>query len=234
MVKPTWFALIKNNLRRKHLTIGVEIGHEYLRLAKIIKSSHNLLKLLAYKKVPLPPKTPRGTPEFANFLRSEITRFMAHKGVYVWLSMSAAHFDVHRISIPKTAKRQIENAVFWTLKKESPFEEKGTVLDFEVLGETIGHGVPKRSVIAYTVPGKEVEEIKKLISGIGLPVTGVAIVPFAIQNILRTKWIPSLDGTVSALFIGNDFSRIDIYAKGNLVMSRDIKTGVNSFAGEKR
>lgn len=34
---------------------------------------------------------------------------------------------------------------------------------------------------------------------------------------------------MASLFIGNDFSRIDIYAQGNLVMTRGIKAGISSM-----
>ena len=37
------------------------------------------------------------------------------------------------------------------------------------------------------------------------------------------------EGTFASLFIGNDFSRIDIYSKNNLVMTRGIKTGISSM-----
>ena len=49
------------------------------------------------------------------------------------------------------------------------------------------------------------------------------------QNIFRTGWIPKSTGTAAYLFIGNDFSRIDIYTKGNLIMTRGIKAGINSM-----
>ena len=38
-----------------------------------------------------------------------------------------------------------------------------------------------------------------------------------------------MEGTIASLFIGTDFSRIDIYSEGNLVMTRDIRAGLNSL-----
>jgi hypothetical protein len=40
------------------------------------------------------------------------------------------------------------------------------------------------------------------------------------------------EDTFASLFIGNEFSRIDIYNKENLVMTRGIKTGINSMTQE--
>lgn len=41
--------------------------------------------------------------------------------------------------------------------------------------------------------------------------------------------MPLEGGAVASLFIGNDFSRIDIYNKEHLVMTRGIKTGITSI-----
>ena len=66
----------------------------------------------------------------------------------------------------------------------------------------------------------------------GITLTGITIAPFAIQNIFRAKWMKASEETFASLFIGNDFSRIDIYNKENLVMTRGIKTGISSMAEE--
>ncbi|MCX5837504.1 MAG: hypothetical protein NTW71_03160 [Deltaproteobacteria bacterium] len=102
-------------------------------------------------------------------------------------------------------------------------------MDYEVLEEIVDQGNPKWFIMAYTAPIREIEEIKILFSKIGFPLAGISIVPFAVQNIFRTGWIPKSTGTAAYLFIGNDFSRIDIYTKGNLIMTRGIKAGINSM-----
>ncbi len=215
---------------QKYLTIGVDIGHEYLRLVKIKKSSEKKWELLDYKSIPFLPGTSKGTAGFATFLQSELNTFCGLvKGLDIWVNMSAAQVDVRHIRIPKVTKKQIENAVYWTFKKETAFDEKESIFDFEVHGEVVEQGIPKLAVMAYTAPKSEVEEVKDLFTGIGLPVTGISITPFAVQNIFRTEWIPTLQGTVASLFIGNDFSRIDIFSRGNIVMTRGIKAGTNSM-----
>ena len=84
--------------------------------------------------------------------------------------------------------------------------------------------------MVYTAPREEIDELKGLFSQIGLPLTGISITPFAIQNLFKTEWIPpAVEGTVASLFIGNDFSRIDIFSKGKLIMTRGIKAGINSM-----
>ena len=67
-----------------------------------------------------------------------------------------------------------------------------------------------------------------LFEDIGITLAGITTVPFAVQNIFRSKWMPATEEIFASLFIGNNFSRIDVYKKENLVMTRGIKTGSTS------
>ena len=215
---------------KKSANIGIDIGHEYLRFVKAAKSGDGEWLLIDYKSVPFDHAVSKKSPEFGGFLRSELLRFLGdNKKVSLWANMSAAHVNVHHIKIPRVAKKQIENAIYWTVRKETPFDEKNTIIDYEIQGEVVENGVPKLSAMVYMAPREEIEELKKQFSAIGFPLDGISISPFAIQNIFIAGWFPAVEGTVASLFIGNDFSRIDIYAHGKLTMTRGIKAGVNSM-----
>ncbi|MGZ3607201.1 MAG: pilus assembly protein PilM [Syntrophales bacterium] len=213
------------------VTIGIDIGHEYVRMVKTARSADKRWELLDYKSVPFAPITTRKSPDFSNFLRSELNKFCGSiRNANLWAIMSAARVNVRHITIPKVPKRQMENAVYWTIKKETPFDDKDMVFDFEIQREVTDQGVGKWLTMVYTAPREEIEELKGLFSQIGLPLTGISITPFAIQNLFKTEWIPpAVEGTVASLFIGNDFSRIDIFSKGKLIMTRGIKAGINSM-----
>lgn len=216
---------------RKSANVGVDIGHEFLRMVKAERANDNKWELLDCKSVPLTHIASRESQEFINFLRSELVLFCgSDMSVNLWVNMSAARVNVRHITIPKVPKKQIENAVYWTIKKETPFDEKDTVFDFEIQGEVNDQGVSKWLTMVYTASKEDIEDKKRLFTLMGLPLAGVSITPFAIQNIFKTGWIPSaVEGTVASLFIGNNFSRIDIYSKGKLIMTRGIKAGVNSM-----
>ena len=212
----------------KPVTVGIDIGHEYLRIVKTTKGDTKPT-LINQKRAPV-PSTLRQSSEFNGFLKNELNSFCGvNKNAQLWAIMSAANVEVHHIRIPRVEKNQIETVVNFTIKKESPVDENETILDFEVLGETLDQGVNKYDIMYYTAPRREVEELQELFSHAGWPLTGISITPFAMQNIFRTEWIPGYDGTAASLFIGNDFSRIDIYSHGNLVMTRGIKAGISSL-----
>jgi type IV pilus assembly protein PilM len=216
---------------RKSCTVGIDIGRDYLRLVRVEETAGGKLEITDRRRFAVPPRTARDAPEFAAFLKSSLAAVCSSaKRSALWVNMSSARVDVRHIRIPKVSKKQISNVVYWTAKKESPFDEKEMIFDFEIQGEVIEQGIPKMAVMVYTAPRQEIEDLKALFSRIGWPLTGISIVPFSVQNIFRTGWIPALEGTVASLFIGNDFSRIDVYSADNLVMTRGIKAGLSSMA----
>jgi Tfp pilus assembly PilM family ATPase len=216
--------------KHKSVIVGVDIGGIDLRLVKVARSADRKWKLIDYNKVSLARLSSRQRPEFAEFLKSQINAFCGPRESFqLWVNMSAAQVSVQHLAIPKVKKEQIENTILWTLKREGSFDEREHILDFEVRGDVVEQGITKLSVMVSIAPRLDVEELKRLFVETGIPVAGISITPFAIQNIFRTHWLPTLEQTVANLFIGNDFSRIDIYSSGNLVMTRAIKAGLNSM-----
>jgi Tfp pilus assembly PilM family ATPase len=84
-------------------------------------------------------------------------------------------------------------------------------------------------VLAYTVPRDEVGALKDMFAKAGFPLSGISIVPFAFQTLMRTRRVEATDEYVASLYIGRDWSRIDIFHKGNLTLSRGIKAGVRTM-----
>jgi len=214
----------------KSSTTGIDIGHEYLRIVRTTTGLVGSTKIIDRRRFALPPETPMDSPQFAAFLKSSLSSACGSpKQSDLWVIMSSAHVELRSIRIPRVGKKQIRNAVFWTAKKEVPFDEKEMIFDFEVQGEVVEQGVPKLAVMFYIAPRREVEALKDLFFRIGWPLAGISIVPFAGQNLFRTGWMPTEEGPHTSLFIGNDFSRIDVYSEGNLVMTRGIRAGISSM-----
>ena len=83
--------------------------------------------------------------------------------------------------------------------------------------------------MAYTALKTEIKELKDLFNKAGFPLSGISIVPFAFQALLRTGRIDTSEMHVASLYIGRDWSRIDIYSEGNLMLSRGIKAGAKTM-----
>lgn len=213
----------------KAVIVGVDLGPDSLRLAKAAGSTGKR-KLLGYKRIPYDPSAPPGSAGFVDFLRDRLKEFSkGTRKVEVWTLISSAKAELWNISIPKVPRKQVLDAVYWSVKKEKQFDENEFILDFDVLGEIAEKGVPKLAVTVYLAPRKQVEDVVDLFSKAGFKLHGVTIAPIAIQSLFRSKWVETKAGTYANLYVGRNWSRIDIFNKANLVLSRGIKAGTNSM-----
>ncbi len=215
---------------KKATTVGVDIGYDDLKLVKVNNASHQKHDLIDYLRVPFESDLHPGHPEFAKFLRKNLSLFCgSSKSLRLWSCISSARVELRYLRIPKVAQKQLANAVYWSYKKVAPYKENEAIFDFEILGEVVDDGTPKYAAVAFTAPEKEIQFHKNLFSKSGFPLTGISIVPFAFQNLLRTGWVTSGAKTISSLYIGRDWSRIDIFSGGNLVLTRGIKAGIKTM-----
>ena len=215
---------------KKRFKIGVDIGHNVISFVKMVGVSEGKPTLVGQKNVMFGDNIVKGSVEFNNLLKSSLTDFAGSlNDCEIWAMMTAADVNVNHLKIPRVPKNQLSNVIFWTAKKENPIDEKEMIFDYEMQGEVTDNGIPKYSVMVYSAPRPQVEKVQETFSSIGIELDGITIAPFAIQNIFRTHWIAASESTFATIFIGNNFSRIDIYSKNNLMLTRGIKTGINSM-----
>jgi type IV pilus assembly protein PilM len=213
----------------KRITIGVDIGHAYVKLAKISQSDKSY-EILDFIDIPMSRQINVGDPEFQKRLTSALNRFCADRQrPVIWSAIQSAQVETRCIRIPKVPRKQISSAIYWTFTKKIAFDKTEELLDFEILGDIIEDGVKKTEVMAFKAPKKEISEVKELFKTIGYPLDGITIVPFAIQNLFRSKILAPCQEDTCCLFIGRDWSRIAIFNNQNLVLSRGIKTGMRSM-----
>ena len=218
------------SISMKSVSVGVDLGHEDLKLVMLNRVSERKTEVLDYARVTLDPEIPKGHPEFHQFIRSTLVKFCGlHRNIDLWAIISSARVETRHIKIPKVPQKQVANSVFWTYQRLSAFNDKETIFDFDVLGEIEEAGARKMSVMAFIAPRQEVEDLRGLFARAGFALTGISIVPFAFQTLLRTGRIQSYGTAVSSLYIGRDWSRIDIFSGDSLVLSRGIKAGIRTM-----
>jgi hypothetical protein len=220
------FILPKRFLDKKVYTVGVDISREFICLVKTAKDSGGRPILVDQKVIKYSQQPSNDLSGFNTLLKSSLITFCGSvASCNIWTKISANDVNVYFIKVPRVPKKQLENVIYWTAKKEGFIDETKSIFDFELQGEIVDQDKPKYSVMVYTAPKTSIEEITTLFSDMGITLAGITTVPFAIQNIFRSKWIPETEEIFASLFIGNNFCRIDLYKKENLVMSRGFKTG---------
>ena len=220
------FGLPNNFFNKTKYTVGVDIAREYVCLVKSTHNSNNNYTLIDKKIIKLDAELSVSSYEFKTLLKSSIIDFCGNVAdCDIWTKISTDEVNVYFFNIPRVPKKQLEKVIFWTAKKEGFIDEDKHIYDFEMQGEIVEQGNTKYSVMFYTALKVEVENIKSFFSDMGITIAGITIVPFAMQNIFRSKWMPLTEEIFASLFIGDNYSRIDVYDKENLVMTRGIKTG---------
>jgi type IV pilus assembly protein PilM len=224
-------SIFRNSLSlKKNITIGADLGHDDLKLVKILRVSDDRFEMVEYARIPFDPEIPRESSQFHQFLRPALSDFCGpNKNADLWCTISSARVETRQFQVPKVSARQLPNAIYWTFQRESSFSEDEKVFDFQILGEVQDEQSVKINVVAYTVPKDEVTTLKETFAKSGFPLAGISIVPFAFQTLLRARRLEASEGHVSSLYIGRDWSRIDIFSGGNLVLSRGIKAGVSTM-----
>jgi len=171
----------------------------------------------------------KGSPEFIKLLKGALRELAGkYKDPALWATISSADVETRFLQIPKVPARQTANAVRWAYQKEVSITDS-QIFDYHVVESTYADGEQKKNVIAYTAPKNEISTTRELFNKAGWPLKGISIVPFAIQNLLKAGWISSSGKNVCTLFIGRDWSRIAIFSKNALILSRDIKAGARSM-----
>lgn len=215
---------------KRRVCVGVDVGRDVISFAKMTKSADGRPLLLDHKILALEEGVDKNTAAFRDLLRESLTAFAGPLDrCDIWTMMNAAEVNVQHLKIPIVARKELENVIYWTARKENPIDEKNMIFDYEMQGEVNDQGIPKYRVMAYNAPRAQVEHVREMFSSIGISPAGITIAPFAVQNIFRTGWIRVAETAFATLYVGNDFSRIDIFSKNNLAMTRGIKTGIGSM-----
>jgi type IV pilus assembly protein PilM len=221
---------VVSNGTRPHMSVGVDVGRSNLRLSKILRDEAGGPRLVDYKLVPFKQEVLPDKPEFVGFLHSVLRDFCgASRDCRIWATFPSYQVNIRHLQVPRMPAEQLSSAVYWAFRRESPFEDSEVVFDFEVEDEVLIENAPKYNVMAYTAPRREVEELKGLFTSAGYPLTGVTFPLFAIRNLFRAKWIEPAGKTVVLLSIGNDYSRASVFHGGKFVMTRGIKSGLQTL-----
>ena len=186
---------LKSTADKKRYTIGVDFGQGFISLAKTVKTSDGRPMLLEHKIIKYDHLTSRNSPEFNSILKAALHSFCGtFSNCNIWTMVTAGEANVSYLKVPRVPKKQLQNVVYWTAKKELSFDDKDSVFDFELQGEITDQGIPKYLVMVYTAPKADIEGIKALFSDIGVPLAGITLAPFAVQNVFRSGWMGHDEG----------------------------------------
>lgn len=208
-------------------TLGVVPREKDIVLVLSQYDSQGKYTLSGYDIIALDEGVTPGTQAYASRLGLAVHAFAGEKfNGDIWCLIPSFDIITKLLTIPRVSLSKMYPAVYWSFRNETQFDEKKFIFDFDITGR-LKDG--KTEVLAYIAPIQKINEAETLFKDAGIPLKGVSITPFGIQNLLRTDFVQPDCETVCTLFIGHDWSRIDVYTDKSLYLSRDIKTGYQSF-----
>jgi len=219
-----------NYYKKMTVHVGVIFSYDRLSLVVISPDGNKRWKIIDYLELLFEEGMTVDDLTFPDFLGNALKKFTGgYKKVLIWSCIPSVDVEIRYLKIPKVSKDKIADAVYWTFKKESKFDETLHIFDYELIDNIIDKGVEKIEVIAYTAPKRDIEKRKELFIAAGFPLIGITVVALAFQNYLCNIKKSGNRKNSCLLFIGRDWARIDLYTDGFLTLSRDIKTGYLSM-----
>lgn len=231
-IRNTFSATSLFNIRRRGAqVVGVHITSDSLRLSLVTSDSTGKQMLVNYRRESFQfVSATRSPAETAEQLKTALKGFLTGaKKIVVWSAFDSERLIVRQIQIPKVVKKQIPNSVYWTFKREYPFDDKEMIFDYEVEGEIIEGGVTKIGVTGYLAPRAEVDQVRQIFESSGFPLLGITSPIFAVRNIFKTSWIPLAEKTCIFLYIDDLYSRITVFTGKISRLTRGIKAGAQTL-----
>ena len=204
--------------------VGVHLDVDSLRVVEVIRG-----RVARWASVPYPPELAPGAKDFPAFLKKCLADFhSAFRRASLWVVGPLPSLQVRFLSLPKTRPRQLPNLVYWTFRKEIPFEPAQTIFDYDVEGDGGVAGPAKKTTdaTAYTVGRSDVDALVDQFEAAGLPVDGVVIPSFALRNLFGVRPLAHA-GPALGLYVGCDSSALLFFKGKQVIAHRVFKTGMN-------
>ncbi len=218
------YARVDARERGGRLTIGVQVDRDALRVVEI-----NHGHITAWATAPYATGLTPQSPEFPQFLKKALESFEpVRREAHIWVLGCFPSLQVRFLSAPKTRPSQVSNMVYWTFRKEIPFDAALTVFDYDVEGEQVEGASRKIDVTAYAVVQSDLDALSAMFARAGYRLAGVVTPHFAMRNLFRARWL-NHEHTTLSLYVGEESSSVQIQSGGHVAFSRVFITGMNAI-----
>lgn len=205
--------------------VGVHLDLDSMRVVEVSRG-----RVVRWFVAPYPPGQQPGSKEFPAFLKARLGEFGSMlRHTAVWVVGPTPSLQMRFLTLPRTRPRLLSNLVYWTFRKEIPFDVAQTAFDYDAEGgDPAATGSAKKTdVTAYTVSQADVAALTDAFEQAGFHVDGLLLPSFAMRNLFRNH-PAGLHATeaVMALYVGDDSSAIMFLKGRNVVSHRLFKTGL--------
>lgn len=192
------------------------------RLVRCNKQGH----ILRHESCPLPEAWDRSSNLCAPFLKNCLSRFCSHWRTWpLWLCASTSGQQLRFLQLQRIRSRDFSKMVYWTFRKDIPFDTDKTIFDFGRHGES---NDPSVDVTVCTALKDEVEALTAPFTMAGISLSGVVAPSFALEAVCQHYKERCQEGATLLLHTGEDLASILVWESGSVSGNRIFKTGVTS------
>ncbi|WP_150112116.1 pilus assembly protein PilM [Desulfonatronovibrio hydrogenovorans] len=208
--------------------LGVDISGHLMNLARVRRTSSGW-KLVKARVFSIPSGLTFDNPDFPSFLKRCFSEFVGQDSqVSIWTMTSPAKAEIWSVKVP-WVKKGLDNAVFWTAVKEKGFNKDEYLFDYQIMADVAEGHVKKKLACAYIVSRSELFRVKEVFSKSGYQLDGITTSSFAFRNMFAGKLLGTAQEPFAVMHIGHDSTRIDLFEQDRLLLSRLVKTGIESL-----
>lgn len=216
--------------RRKGL-VGLDIGTSSVKVVQL-QRSRSRYSLVALGISPINPETIidgviMDAPTVSNAIQQIFTQNKI--GVKeVAVSVSGHSVIVKKITVPRTKKTELREAIAWEAEQHIPYSIEDVNLDFQIL-EGTGQSEGEMEVLLVAVKKDTVNEYLAVISAAGLKAVVVDVDAFALENALEISGDVKPNDVVALINVGAAVTTINVLQGGVSEFTRDSALAGNRY-----
>lgn len=221
--------------RQTGKAIGIFLDAYALRIALRVQG-----EIIRVHSAPLPSDCADDVGKQAAFAVDALDGFWrGWRHVPVWLCATVPSLQMRFFSVPKVGDRSQGDSVYWTFRKDLPFDVSQSIFDFSLTEE--GGASGKLRAMAFTAAKSEVGELLAAFDAMGVSLAGIVIPAIALRQFCaQVGVLPSKAGSASASFrdegsqvrmwvhAGDALATVLVTRAGALLGCRIFKSGVSA------
>jgi len=216
---------------RTGATVGVEIGYNALYMIRLREAPDGVIFCDDCRTVAFDPLLELESSAFATVLKAALKEFCGSpRDVAIWAAPKLDRARLHHIQVPRVNPSRLPGAVYWALKREEPFLDEETVVDFDVEEETTPAAGPNLRVTGVLAARADIEGIQQAFSQAGYPLAGIALPLFGLRDLVNLRSREAPEAPALLCQMGQHATSVSVLFGRRLVFTRSIPVGLRSLA----
>lgn len=207
---------------KKSYTIGLDIGAGAIKLAQFRKDE-NSLSLVKLKIIELDKDR-----ETLSALK-EILSNGDIKNSQVITLVNSPQTMVRMVTVPQMPQSELKEAISLEAKNYFPFPVGDSLIDFEVVGDTLEKSIKKLELLVAVCPKKALKEHMDLLSEAGIRPFWVIHPSLALYNLLKLSKEARIGECIVAVDIGKKSCELIVVKDKHLAFSRKLPVSGDDF-----